>query len=193
VYDRTVLSERDRSGVRDIFGVPASRKWWSGATPLAEWFAEGYSWCARLARITSVKRSALYGYDPTPAQHRRLCALIRRAAHDRTPPKPPQSPPAVTDDPAPPLSRAPAPRIVPPRATATPLATPARTPASTPTPSPTRSSQPRPVPTTPPITPRHKPTPTPTPTATPEPEPTSEPTPEPTAEPEPTPSPTPAH
>ena len=78
-----------------IFHIPASRPWWSGKTPLAEWFAEGYSWCARYTRIVSVKRYAIYDYNPTPGQHSKLCSLIRRAAHDSTPP---QAPPAPAGD-----------------------------------------------------------------------------------------------
>jgi len=177
VYDLTVLSDSDRVSVRAIFGMPAGRKWWSGSTPLAEWFAEGYSWCARQARISSVRGAALYRYDPSPAQHRELCALIRRAARDRTPPQPPPAPPAVTDDPASPVPDA-SPGPLAPRSAAAETATPSptREPRPTPTPSPTRTPTP---------------TPTPSPTATPEPTPSPEPSPspEPTAEPEPTPTP----
>ncbi len=192
VYDLTVLSDRDRSSVRAIFGVPAGRRWWSGQTPLAEWFAEGYSWCARQSRISSIRGAALYRYDPTPSQHRRLCSLIRRAARDRTPPKPPPAPPAVTDDPAPPPVEPPSiPSPLLPRSTSvTPTPSPTRQAQTTPTPSPTRT--PRPT-RTPSPTRTPTPTPTPTPTATPEPEITPDPgpTPEPTASPEPEPTPTP--
>jgi hypothetical protein len=202
VYDLTVLSDRDRITAREILRMPAERKWWSGSTPPAEWFAEGYSWCARQSRITSLQAAALYRYDPTPSQHRRLCALIRGAARDRTPPKPPPAPPAVTDDPAPPPvdvapPSLPAPLI--PRSTAvteTPTPSPARPPhttptaSPTPTPSPARTPSPTPRPS-PTRTPSATPTPSPTPSPSPEPEPTAEPapTPEPTAEPEPTPTP----
>ena len=185
VYDLTVLSDRDRDAVRSILGLPAGRRWWAGATAPAEWFAEGYSWCARLARISSIGKSALYGYDPTPAQHRRLCALIRRAARDRTPPTPPPAPPVVTD-----VSPAVAPRAAAPESPArtpvpaVPRAMPA--PTMTPTPSPTRQGKAKPVPTTPPITPHPKITPTPTATLEPSPEPTAQPEPDP--EPEPTPA-----
>jgi hypothetical protein len=190
VYDLTVLSDPDRAAVREIFGMPAGRKWWSGSTPPAEWFAEGYSWCARRSRITSLSSAALYRYDPAPDQHRRLCALIRRAARDRTPPKPPPAPPAVTDDPAPPPVDVGPPSLpeplVPRSASAAETPTPA---PRTPTPTPTPSRTPRPA-----KTPSPTRTPSPTPTATPEPspEPTAspEPEPEPTASPEPEPEPT---
>jgi hypothetical protein len=71
---------------------------------VAEHFAEGYSWCGRYARIRSLRGYASYRYDPTPAQHRRLCALIRRAVADRNPPQAAPDTPATTrpDPPAPP-------------------------------------------------------------------------------------------
>jgi hypothetical protein len=191
VYDLTVLSDRDRATVRAIFGVPAKRRWWSGEASVAEWFAEGYSWCARRASVTSIRGAALYRYDPTPAQHRRLCALIRRAARDRTPPKPPPAPPpAVVDDP-PDVDSAPTgPSPLLPRSSAaetpTPAPSPAREPRTTPAPLPTPTPTPKPTPTPSP-TPTPQPSPEPTPEATPEP--TPSPSPDPTAEPEPTPTP----
>ena len=72
------------------------RRWWSGKRPLAEWFAEAYSWCARYSRIVSVDKYAIYKYDPTAKQHRDSCSLIKRAARDRTPPAPGPTPPEVT-------------------------------------------------------------------------------------------------
>lgn len=195
VYDLTVLNEGDRAAVREVFGAPAGRTWWSGSTPLAEWFAEGYSWCARQSRIISLRGASLYRYDPSPAQHRRLCALIRSAARDRTPPKPPPTPPAVTDDPAPPPVDV-APPSVPepliPRSTSatvppTPTSSPARRPRPTPTATPTRTPKPTPTPS-PTQTPTPSPTATPSPEPTPEATPSPEPTPEPSAEPEPTPT-----
>jgi hypothetical protein len=191
VYDLTVLSDRDRASVRAIFGVPAKRRWWSGETPVAEWFAEGYSWCARRSHVTSIRDAALYRYDPTPAQHRRLCALIRRAARDRTPPKPPPAPPAVVGDPAEVGSVAPiSPSPLLPRSSAaeTPTPSPVREPRTTPAPSPTPTRTPKPTPTPTP-SPTATPEPSPEPTAEATPEPTPSPSPSPTAEPEPTPTP----
>src|SRR5947199_236574 len=57
-----------------------SRQWWTGRTPLAEWFAEGYSWCARHAHSVSNERYAIYQYRPTVSQHARTCSLIKDAA-----------------------------------------------------------------------------------------------------------------
>ena len=47
------------------------------------------------------RRLAIYRFDPTPAQHRSSCALIKRAARDDKPPTAPPAPPAVTGDPTP--------------------------------------------------------------------------------------------
>jgi hypothetical protein len=207
VYDLTVLGEADRRAFLRIMGLPASRSWWKGQTPPAEWFAEGYSWCARYARIVSIKRYAIYHYNPTPRQHQRLCALIKRAAHDNRPPASPKAPPVVTGpDPAPPTppaqtpgtvpgaafsgsaSPASTPSATPPAATPTPSRTPR--PTATPTPTPTPHGTPKPTPTPKP-TATPTPTPTPSPTAEPSPDPTDTPTPEPTATPpDPTPIPT---
>jgi hypothetical protein len=112
VFDLTVLSNRDRGQFRRIMGRPASR-WWIGEHRLSEWFAEAYSWCARYTRIVSLERYALYRYRPSAFQHRRVCALIKRAARDRRPPTPPKAPPTVTDDPVPPTPPPLDPAVVP--------------------------------------------------------------------------------
>src|ERR1044072_584557 len=87
VYDLTVLSNRDRGECRRIMRRPHAQ-WWRGKVPLAEAVAEAYAWCARYSRIVSVEDYAIYDYDPTPAQHRSTCSMIKRAARDETPPKP---------------------------------------------------------------------------------------------------------
>lgn len=179
VYDLTVLSNRDRGRFRRIMRQPY-RRWWVGKRPLAEWFAEAYSWCARHRRIVSVQKYAIYDYDPTSAQHIDSCALIRRSARDRTPPAPAPKPPVVTGDPAPPPAPPANPGIVPgtslndpapqqqpmsaPAASPTPTPTPTRLPSATATP----SATPEPTPTADPMpTPTPTETPTSTPTATP--------------------------
>jgi hypothetical protein len=101
VYDLTVLSNKDRGRFRRIMRKPRTN-WWKGKRPLGEWFAEGYSWCARYTRIVSVRKDAIYRYRPSASQHRQICSLIKRAERDRTPPPPPPAPPVVTGDPAPP-------------------------------------------------------------------------------------------
>jgi hypothetical protein len=103
VFDLLVLSNRDRAKAKRIFGVPTRRSWWSGRRPAAEWFAEGYSWCARYARIVSLRRYATYHYRPTAAEHARLCRLIARVAADKKPAAPaPSTPPVTRPDPPPP-------------------------------------------------------------------------------------------
>jgi hypothetical protein len=216
VYDLTVLSNRDRGAFRRIMRRPHAR-WWKGRTPLAEWFAEAYAWCARYSRIVSVADYAIYDYDPSPAQHRSTCSLIKRAARDKTPPKRPPAPPVVTGDPPAPAAPPVTPVVVPgdpvrdpgpvihelPAATATPSP---RTPTPTPTRTPTRTPTPTPTATltatateSPLPTPTATPTPTPTPTTTPTPTPTEDPTPTPTPEvtatptEDPSPTPTPAY
>jgi hypothetical protein len=207
VYDMLVMSDRDRDRFRRIMRQPASRQWWIGGTPLAEWFAEAYSWCARYAHIVSIKRYALYRYRPTPTQHTRACALIKSAARDNTPPVPPPAPPVVTGDPRPPpppslvpgtvpgdpeRDREPAPPE-PPQATPAPPLPPILTPSPTPTATASVLDEPTVTPEasdTPESEPTSEPDPdpaaTPDLTETPEPEDTPEPTP--TAEPEPTPT-----
>lgn len=146
VYDLTVLNNADRGQFRRIMRRP-NAQWWNGDPPLAEWFAEGYSWCARYARIVSIRRYAIYHYRPTAAQHRQLCELIKRAAGDRTPPTPPKAPPVVTGDPVPPAPPPVSPGVVPGDPAQDPGPTPPESPRATPTPSPT----PTPTPGIPPL------------------------------------------
>ncbi len=42
-----------------------------------EQFAEAYGLCARFQALRRTRRIAIYGYAPTPRQHRRVCRLIR--------------------------------------------------------------------------------------------------------------------
>src|SRR5262249_47861845 len=64
VFDLAVLRDADRARFRTIMRRPAWG-WWTGRTPLAEWFAESYSWCARYARLVRRERAtALYRYRP---------------------------------------------------------------------------------------------------------------------------------
>jgi hypothetical protein len=110
VFDLTVMNNRDRGRFRHIMRRTRRAKWWRGSPPLAEQFAEAYSWCARYSRIVSIARYSSYRYRPTSAQHRRICALIRRAATDRRRAKAPADVPVVTGphpEPPPPPSTAP--------------------------------------------------------------------------------------
>jgi hypothetical protein len=152
-YDLTVLSNGDRGEFRRIMRRPAAH-WWTGNLRLAEWFAEAYSWCARYKRIVSVADYAIYGYRPTPTQHERVCALIKRAARDRTPAAPPKAPPVVSGDPAPPPPPPVAPAVVPGDPQRDPGPAPPESPNAKPTPTPTPTATPRvtpPLPTAVPV------------------------------------------
>jgi hypothetical protein len=115
VYDLLVMNNRDRGRFRRIVaGRGARRPWWRGSEPLAEQFAEAYSWCARFARIVSIRRYSSYSYRPSGRQHRRICAVITRAAGDRAPAVPPLAVPPVTGPhPLPPAPPSSAPGVVP--------------------------------------------------------------------------------
>jgi hypothetical protein len=143
LYDLRVMNNGDRGRFRRIMRA-RRRAWWSGRIPLAEQFAEAYSFCARYRRIVSISRYSTYDYRPTRRQHARVCKLIIAAADDRRRPVPPsQAPPVTRPDPAPP-SQPPPPSTVP-GSGGRPQ------PAPTPTPTPRPSPTPRPDPTPPPI------------------------------------------
>jgi hypothetical protein len=147
VFDLKVMNNRDRGVFRRLMRRRAAR-WWRGGRPLAEQFAEAYSWCARYARIVSIAKYSSYRYRPTARQHKRICKLVHAAAVDRRAARKPAVLPPVTrphDPPPPPPSEAPG--TVP--------GDPKRDPSPTPTPTPT----PRPA----------LPLPTPAPTGTPPP------------------------
>jgi len=132
LFDLRVMNNRDRGRFRKLMRAKR-RKWWAGRIPLAEQFAEAYSFCARYHRIVSIGRYASYHYRPSRRQHRSVCGLIVAAARDRVPAAPaPQAPPVTRADPVPPPQPPPSPGTVPggrPRPTPTP--SPAAAPAPT--------------------------------------------------------------
>jgi hypothetical protein len=139
VYDLKVMNNRDRGAFRRIMGREAAR-WWKGARPLAEQFAEAYSWCARYARIVSIARYSSYDYRPTARQHRRICRLVHAAAVDRRAARRPAEVPVVTrPHPPPPPPPSDAPGTVP--------GDPERDPGAKPTPTPAPQPAPIPLPT----------------------------------------------
>jgi len=150
VFDLKVMNNRDRGVFRRLMHRRAAR-WWKGAHPLAEQFAEAYSWCARYARIVSIARYSSYEYRPKARQHKRICALVRRAAVDRRAAKRPADVPVVTrPHPPPPPPPSSAPGVVPgdpqrdPGARPGPGATPTPTPRPLPLPTPTGTPPPLP-------------------------------------------------
>src|SRR2546423_5268305 len=75
-FDAQRLTDADRAGFEAILGD--TRPWRSAANSPHEQFAEAYSLCARHPQIRAAYTAA-YAYRVSPAQHRRVCALIRRA------------------------------------------------------------------------------------------------------------------
>ena len=100
LYDLRVLNNRDRGRFRRIMRA-RKRAWWKGEIPLAEQFAEAYSFCARYRKIVSISRYSTYEYRPSRRQHAKVCGLILAAADDRKPAAPaPQAPVVTRPDPA---------------------------------------------------------------------------------------------
>jgi hypothetical protein len=158
VYDLLVLNNRDRGGFRRIMHRPQAR-WWRGRLPLAEQFAEAYSWCARYRQIVSISRYSSYRYRPTAKQHKRACGLIVRAARDRAPGHEPRDLPVVTGPhPPPPPPPSSDPGTVP--------GDPNRDPGPQ---KPEDPNKPKPTPTPGPVLPLPTPTSTPSPLPTPPP------------------------
>src|SRR4051812_16316666 len=80
-FDTQRLTPAYRAGFASIFGD--RRAWRSPPNSPHERFAEAYSLCARHVAIKRTYEGA-YGYRATPRQHRRACALIKRAASAAT-------------------------------------------------------------------------------------------------------------
>jgi hypothetical protein len=142
LFDLRVMNNGDRGRFRKIMRAHR-RRWWAGRIPLAEQFAEAYSFCARYRNIVSIARYSNYEYRPSRKQHAKVCALIVKAADDGQAPAPPPQAPVVTrPDPSPPPQ--PPPSTVP-GSGGKPQ------PKPTPTPTPTPRPRPTPVPTVPPV------------------------------------------
>ncbi len=103
VFDMTVLRNGDRASFKRIHGHGS--RWWRGAQPPAEWFADAYSLCARRRSLSKRPAVTNYGYAPTPARHAATCRLLGRIGKrldgaPLPPPDPPaETPPVVTDIP----------------------------------------------------------------------------------------------
>ena len=103
LYDLRVMNNGDRGRFRQHHARSAGAHGGQGEIPLAEQFAEAYSFCARYRRIVSIARYSTYDYRPRGASTRRSARSMLDAAVDRQPSAPPPQAPAVTrPDPAPP-------------------------------------------------------------------------------------------
>jgi hypothetical protein len=148
LFDLRVMNNGDRGRFRKIMRAK-QRRWWAGRIPLAEQFAEAYSFCARYRKIVSIARYSNYHYRPTRAQHARVCRLIVRAADDKRPSAPPPQAPVVTrPDPSPP-PQPPTTKV--PGSGGKPQPTPTPTPTPKPRPTATPAPTAPPIPTIPPL------------------------------------------
>lgn len=101
VFDLKRLNRAERRSFKAGLGLEGG--WYTGASPPAELFADGYSLCARHRSITGRPPPTAYGYSPAPQQHAAVCRLIRRAADSHgAKPQAPKRPPAVVEPPPPP-------------------------------------------------------------------------------------------
>jgi hypothetical protein len=75
-FDAARMTDADHAAFNAIFGD--TRGWDAAPNAPRERFAEAYSLCARSPAIRRTYTGA-YTYRVTPAQQRRVCALIRRA------------------------------------------------------------------------------------------------------------------
>jgi hypothetical protein len=74
-FDAAEMTDADRAAFSAIIGD--TRPWQAAPNSPKERFAEAYSLCARQPVIRRTYTAA-YLYRVTPAQHRRVCGLIRR-------------------------------------------------------------------------------------------------------------------
>ena len=80
IFDDRTMTDGLRARFAILIGRPGEWGWTATSkNPPIEQFAEAYSMCARHRQIKAVAYG-MYNYTPTPAVHRRACALIREAA-----------------------------------------------------------------------------------------------------------------
>lgn len=114
-FDLLILRNRDRSAFKRALKLRG--RWFRGAVPPSELFAEAYALCARFGtRRPATSRlgwtRSVYGYRPTRAQHRSVCRIIARAGARSAPrPQPPaNAPPVIEQKPPQPPSQQPPPQ-----------------------------------------------------------------------------------
>jgi hypothetical protein len=80
IFDDRTLNDALRTKFAKLIGRAGEWGWTATSkNPPIEQFAEAYSMCARHRQIKEVAYG-MYDYTPTPAVHRRACAIIRQAA-----------------------------------------------------------------------------------------------------------------
>ena len=104
LFDRRVMNNRDRGRFRRVVRAPR-RKWWAGRIPLAERFAEAYSFCARYPRVIAIGRYA--------SRPRRSRAPTRCRHRSRGPTRVPGSQPRPQPTPTPTATPRPVPTPLP--------------------------------------------------------------------------------
>src|SRR3954463_16089195 len=77
LFDLRVMNNRDRGRFGRIMHA-GRRRWWAGKLPLAEQFAEAYSFCARYRRIVAIGRVSTDPSPPSPAPHPPPCPPLAR-------------------------------------------------------------------------------------------------------------------
>lgn len=108
-FDLTLLRRRDRTKFRRIVHMK-DRRWFQGAQPPSELFAEAYALCARFGvRRPPARRlgwtHSVYGFKPSRKQHAAVCKLVsdaggeRRQRQNPKPQPPPNAPPRIERQP----------------------------------------------------------------------------------------------
>jgi hypothetical protein len=103
-FDLRVLRPSHRRTFKRMMGI-RTRGWFTSSPPAAEWFADGYTFCAERRRLRRARPATPYGYRATPSRHARVCRLIRRAAVEarsdegkkRPAPRPPADAPRISE------------------------------------------------------------------------------------------------
>jgi hypothetical protein len=108
-FDLRVLRPSHRRTFKRMMGI-RTKGWFTSSPPAAEWFADGYTFCAERRRLNRARPATPYGYRATPSRHARVCRLIRRAAAEarrddgkkRPAPRPPADAPRISEPQEPP-------------------------------------------------------------------------------------------
>ena len=78
IFDATMMSDALRGKFEAVVHKPGAWAAAASTDPAMEKFAEAYSMCARHTTARAMQ-FGMYGYMPTPAMHRKACAVINAA------------------------------------------------------------------------------------------------------------------